>query len=93
MTDAVKVTCTETVKQVRAEPMYIIACVMREFRSPIMAILAAAENIRDGLLEDKESLREYGTIIIVQAMRLMNLWEQILLYAGKYEDPGATCGR
>jgi hypothetical protein len=34
--------------------MYIVARVLREFRSPITAILAAGENIRDGLLEDKE---------------------------------------
>ena len=86
-----KVTRTENVNQVRTEPMDIVACVLHEFRSPITAILSAGENIRDGLLEDKESLREEGTIIIAQAMRLMNLWEQILLYAGTDEDPGATC--
>jgi signal transduction histidine kinase len=74
-------TCAGTVKQVRAEPMDIVACVLHELRTPITAILSAAENIRDGLLEDKNSLREEGTIIIAQATRLMNLGDQILLYA------------
>jgi signal transduction histidine kinase len=93
MTNAAKVRCSETVKQVRAEPIDTVACVLHEFRSPITAILAAGENIRDGVLEDKESLRKEGTIIITQAMRLMNLWEQILLEASTGNDPGATCTR
>jgi signal transduction histidine kinase len=61
--------------------MDIVACVLHELRNPITAILSAGENIRDGLLEDKDSLREEGILIIAQAMRLMNLGDQILLYA------------
>ena len=80
-TAATMVTRAKTVKQVRAEPMDIIACVLHELRIPITAILSAGENIRDGLAKDKGSLREEGTIIITQAMRLMNLGDQILLYA------------
>jgi len=81
MASAAKIRCAGTVKQVRAEPMDIVACVLHELRTPITAILCAGENIRDGLLEDKDSLREEGTMIIAQAMRLMNLGDQILLYA------------
>lgn len=81
MANAAKVKCVGAVKQVRAEPMDIVACVLHELRIPITAILSAGENIRDGLLEDKASLRDEGTIIITQAMRLMNLGDQILLYA------------
>ena len=69
------------------EPMNIVACVLHELRIPITAILTAGENIRDGLLEDKDSLREEGNIIIAQAMRLMNLGDQIMLYAST-GDPG-----
>jgi signal transduction histidine kinase len=76
-----KVTCAGPMKQVRAEPMDIVACVLHELRTPITAILSAGENIRDGLLKDKDTLREQGTIIIAQAMRLMNLGDQVLLYA------------
>lgn len=81
MANAAKVTYTGTVKQVRAKPMDIVACVLHELRTPITAILSAGENIRDGLLEDKDGLREEGKIIIAQAMRLMNLGDRILLYA------------
>jgi signal transduction histidine kinase len=81
MANAARVRRTGTVRQMRSEPMEIVACVLHELRTPITAILSAGENIRDGLLEDKDSLREEGTIIITQAMRLMNLGDQILLCA------------
>lgn len=76
------------VKQMRAEPVDIVACVFHELRTPITALLSAGENIRDGLV-DRESLREEGLHIIEQATRLMNLGDQILLYAsGKKGAPG-----
>lgn len=75
------VTQVKALKQARAEPIEIVARVMHELRTPITAILSAGENIRDGLHVDKDSLREEGTIIITQAMRLRHLGDQILLYA------------
>ena len=77
MANAGVVTLAGTAKQVRAEPMDIVACVLHELRTPITAILCAGENICDGLLEDKDSLREEGTIIVAQAMRLMTAVEVI----------------
>ena len=81
MANAARVTCAGSVSRVRAEAMNIVACVLHELRIPITAILSAGENIRDGLLKDGESLREEGTLIIAEAMRLKNLGDQILLYA------------
>jgi signal transduction histidine kinase len=80
MSQAAQFTSTGTVKHLGTEPMDMVACVMHELRTPITAILAAGENIRDGRL-DKNDLREEGVLIIAEAMRLMNLGDQILLYA------------
>lgn len=80
MSQGAQFTSTGTVKHVGTEPMDMVACVMHELRTPITAILAAGENIRDGRL-DKNDLREEGALIIAEAMRLMNLGDQILLYA------------
>jgi signal transduction histidine kinase len=77
MDNTAKVTCAESVKQVGNDPRDIVACVLHELRTPITAILCAGENICDGLLEDKDSLREEGTIIVAQAMRLMTAVEVI----------------
>jgi signal transduction histidine kinase len=61
--------------------MDTFASMLHELQTPIAAIICVAENIRDGLLEDKEQLREEGSIIVANATRLMNLWDQLLLYA------------
>ena len=70
-----------TMSPVRDVPMDMVAGVLHELQTPIAAILTAAENIRDGLLEDRDRLREEGNIIVAQATRLMNLGDQILFYA------------
>ena len=80
MSHAAQFTSSGKVKHVRTEPMDMVACVMHELRTPITAILSAGENIRDGRL-DQDGLREEGALIIAEAMRLMNLGDQILLYA------------
>lgn len=64
---------------VKPVPVDIVAGALHELQTPIAAILSAGENIRDGLL-DNDRLREEGTTIVAQAMRLRNLWDQILLY-------------
>lgn len=80
MANGAVVARTGTVKQMRAEPVDVVACVFHELRTPITALLSSGENLRDGLV-DRESLREEGLHIIEQATRLMNLGDQILLYA------------
>jgi signal transduction histidine kinase len=64
--------------RMKHEPADIVAGALHELQTPIAAILSAGENIRDGLL-DNDRVREEGTIIVAQAMRLRNLWDQILL--------------
>jgi len=66
--------------RVKPAPVDIVAGALHELQTPIAAILSAGENIRDGLL-DSDRLREEGTTIVAQAIRLRNLWDQILLYA------------
>lgn len=66
--------------RVKPVPVDIVAGVLHELQTPIAVILSAGENIRDGLL-DSDRLREEGTTIVAQAIRLRNLWDQILLYA------------
>ncbi len=81
MASAAKAMCARTVKRGRTAPIDLVACVLHELRIPLTAILSAGENVRDGLPADKDRLREEGTIIVNQAMRLMNLGDQILVYA------------
>jgi signal transduction histidine kinase len=60
--------------------MDFVASVSHELRTPITAILSGAENIRDGFVQGR-ALTEQGTIITDQATRLMDLVNQVLLFA------------
>jgi signal transduction histidine kinase len=61
--------------------MEFVASVSHGLRTPITAILTAGENIRDGLVREKHSLFEQGSIITAQASQLMDLVDQVLRFA------------
>jgi signal transduction histidine kinase len=61
--------------------MDFVASVSHELRTPITGILTAGENIRDGLVLQPDSLFEQGSVITDQASRLMELVDQVLLFA------------
>lgn len=61
--------------------MDFVAAVSHELRTPLAVISSAAENIADGVVSNKKQLTEYGTEIKNQAKQLMQLVEQILLFA------------
>lgn len=61
--------------------MDFVAAVSHELRTPLAVISSAAENIADGLVVGKQQLSQYGTEIKNQAKHLMQLVEEILLFA------------
>jgi signal transduction histidine kinase len=61
--------------------MEFVTSVSHELRTPITAILSAGENVRDGLVDGREGLEEQGSIITQQAAQLMDLVDQVLLFA------------
>jgi signal transduction histidine kinase len=61
--------------------MEFVASVSHELRTPITAILTAGENIRDGVVDDREGVVEQGWIITEQAAQLMQLVNQVLEFA------------
>jgi signal transduction histidine kinase len=67
--------------QIAKLQMEFVASVSHELRTPITAILTAGENIRDGMVLGRHSLFEQGKIITEQATQLMDLVDQVLLFA------------
>jgi len=61
--------------------MDFVTGVSHELRTPITVISSAAENIADGVIEDKQQIARYGIVIKNQAAQLRQLVEQILLFA------------
>jgi signal transduction histidine kinase len=61
--------------------MDFVTTVSHELRTPLTVINSAADNIADGVVEGKQQLAQYGTLLRNQARQLSELVEQILLFA------------
>ena len=69
---------TQRVRDLATLQMDFVASISHELRTPLAAMLSAGQNITDGFAPD---LSKYGSIITSQARQLIDLVDQILLYA------------
>ena len=69
---------TQRVRVLAAMQMNFVASISHELRTPLAAMLSAGQNITDGFAPD---LRRYGSIITNQSRQLIDLVDQILLFA------------
>lgn len=65
--------------------MDFVASVSHELRTPLAVICASAQNIADGVVEEKEQLAKYGTVIGHHSRQLTALVNQILQFASAHE--------
>jgi signal transduction histidine kinase len=65
--------------------MDFVASVSHELRTPLAVICASAQNIADGVVEEKEQLAKYGSVIRHHSRQLTELVNQILLFASTHE--------
>lgn len=61
--------------------MEFVASVSHELRTPLAIISSAADNIADGLIEEKSALRKYGSLFQKQSRAMGRLVDEILLFA------------
>jgi signal transduction histidine kinase len=61
--------------------MEFAAGVSHELRTPLAVIQSAAHNLRAGVVQDREGIEEYATIVQKEARRLSNMVEQVMTYA------------
>jgi signal transduction histidine kinase len=61
--------------------MEFAAGVSHELRTPLAVIRSAAHNLRSGIIQDKESVEEYASIVQQEARRLSEMVEEVLLYS------------
>jgi signal transduction histidine kinase len=61
--------------------MEFVASISHELRTPLAVIRSAAENIADGVVEGKEQLARYGSVIRNQSRQITDLVNEILLFA------------
>jgi len=65
--------------------MNFVTTISHELRTPLTVIGSAADNIAHGVVEGKQQLAQYGSVIGNQARQLSGLVEQILLFAAARE--------
>ncbi len=65
--------------------MQFVASVSHELRTPITVLSSATENISDGLVQDKQRLHQYRSMMTRQIRNLSQLVEQVLLFAASRE--------
>jgi signal transduction histidine kinase len=66
--------------------MDFVANVSHELRTPLTGIISSAQNIADGLIENKEKAAAYGNAIIREAQQLSELVEQILQFSAMQKN-------
>src|SRR5207244_10983552 len=61
--------------------MEFAAGVSHELRTPLAVIRSAAYNLRRGIVQDKEGVEQYASIVQDEARRLSDMVDQVLLYS------------
>jgi signal transduction histidine kinase len=65
--------------------MNFVTTISHELRTPLTVISTAADNITHGVVDGKQQLTQYGSVIAAQARQLSELVEQVLLFAAGRE--------
>jgi signal transduction histidine kinase len=61
-----------------------VAGVSHELRTPVAVICSAGENLADAVVEDRDTVRQYGRVVRDEGRRLAEMVEQVLDFAGTY---------
>ena len=64
------------------QQLEFVATVSHELRTPLAVIRSAGDNLADGVIDDETRVRQYGELVRREGIRLTDLVEQILEFAG-----------
>jgi signal transduction histidine kinase len=59
-----------------------VAGVSHELRTPLAVICSASDNLADGLINDHQQIKRYGSLIKSEGRKLTEMVEQVLEFAG-----------
>jgi two-component system sensor histidine kinase SenX3 len=69
-------------ERLAAQQVDFVAAVSHELRTPLSVIRSAAQNLSSGVVHELSRTREYGHLIEKEGIRLTEMVEQVLGYAG-----------
>jgi signal transduction histidine kinase len=78
---ALIVVSTQRAQRLARLQMEFVAGISHELRTPLTVISSAAQNLTDGIVEGKQQVKLYGTLIRTESRRLTGMMEQILQFA------------
>jgi signal transduction histidine kinase len=64
------------------QQMEFVAAVSHELRTPLAVIRSAGENLADGVVNDSEQVKKYGSLIRTEGRRLSDMVERVMEFAG-----------
>ncbi len=76
--------------RLRTQQTEFVAAISHELNTPVAALRSAGENLKDGIITDRERLEKYGETIVREASRLGDMIGQVLEFAGMQARPGRT---
>jgi signal transduction histidine kinase len=74
-------------QRLAALQMDFVTTVSHELRTPLTIISSAADNIEQGVVQERAQITQYGSVIRNQVRQLSALVEQILLFARHNRNP------
>jgi signal transduction histidine kinase len=84
---AMLVVTSHRAQRLAALQMDFVTTVSHELRTPLTVISSAADNIAQGVVQGRDQLTQYGSVIGNQVRQLSALVEQILLFATHTRKP------
>ena len=76
------VASTRRAQDLARQQLEFVATVSHELRTPLAVIRSAADNLADGVVHDEARVKQYGDLVRREGVRLTDLVEQILEFAG-----------
>ncbi|HMG36852.1 MAG TPA: HAMP domain-containing sensor histidine kinase [Blastocatellia bacterium] len=79
---ALIIVSTRQANRLAQQQIEFVAGVSHELRTPLAVIRSAAENLADGVVDERNQVRRYGELIENEGRRLSQMVEQTLEFAG-----------
>jgi signal transduction histidine kinase len=68
-------------RRLAMQQLDFVSAVSHELRTPLAVICSAGENLADGIVNEPEQMRQYGTVVRDEGRRLSEMVEQVLHFA------------
>lgn len=74
-------------RAIATQQVEFVAAVSHELRTPLAVIRSAADNLADGVVHERDQAKRYGALIRDESVRLTDMVEHVLEFAGA-DSPG-----